>query len=103
MQAHRLLVISRICEEFGLSPLQAQRELDLDPEHLALDIIEVRSYMRCKHAYDGATDGADDKLDPWRDTPTLEMVMENTHALYKERGVLRTHFKKPAIVLTDPT
>ena len=51
-----------------------------------MDLIEVRAYLRCKAAYDAEVNQHDNKqLEPWRDTKTLERVMDTTRALVMER------------------
>lgn len=82
----RLLLISRFCREFpGVTPRMAARELDTDPEHLALDVMDVRQYLACKQAYDESPDPGDPKLDPWRDSWLLSLVEKHTFESVKGR------------------
>jgi hypothetical protein len=83
-------------------PSEAKRELERDPEQLAIHVIEARAYAECKAAYDETTDPKDDRLNPWRDSPTLELVSDITRELYDERRP-KTGFKKQQspIILTD--
>jgi hypothetical protein len=45
-------VISRICEEFGCLPSQAERELITDPSRAVITIMEMRSFARAKEQID---------------------------------------------------
>ena len=53
MEWPRAWHLSRICEEFNCSPIQAERELRQHPD-LVTDILALRSYAQCwdamKHA-----------------------------------------------------
>lgn len=95
--AYRLLLISRICQEFNCLPSEAARELMEDPEQLVFSVMEARSYMACKEAYDSTTSETDDKLEPWLDSPMLELVKATTLRLTRR---VATGFAKK-IVLTD--
>lgn len=39
-------LVGRVCEEFGCLPSEAARELETDPERMALEIMELRAYAR---------------------------------------------------------
>ena len=56
-------VISRICEEFGVLPTQAIKELDKDPERLVYRIITLRAFARSKSHVDNAKKFSDIKMD----------------------------------------
>lgn len=87
--AHRLLLINRVCEEFTLPPSAALREIDDDEEGLILDLLHVRSYIRCKEAYDlPAGDERDKRLVPWQDSTVLRDVEDNA------REITRAHMPK---------
>ena len=64
-------LISRVCEEFGCLPSAAVRELMDDRDHLALDIMESRAYVRTKEAVARARTEAD-----MPDGPMVEQVFE---------------------------
>jgi hypothetical protein len=73
-------VISRVCEEFHCLPSQAVRELEQDPDRLALNILSLRDYARAKRVYDSTTDSS--KLP---ESPVMSEVMVNDFALHRER------------------
>jgi hypothetical protein len=80
----RLRMIDRICEGFSCLPLQAERELDNDPEHLALQILDMREYIAAKVAWDRAKDKVAD-LAAWEGSPHMTLVELNTLDLHLER------------------
>jgi hypothetical protein len=55
----RLWRISRLCEEFGRTPVEIERELAEDPEQLLVQVAELRGYARAKAAVDAAESDAD--------------------------------------------
>jgi hypothetical protein len=77
----RLWMVSRICEEFSCLPSQALRELDTDPERLALMIPDLRAYAAAKRAFDAARGKADASLDAWEGSPHMTLVQVHTLAL----------------------
>jgi hypothetical protein len=64
-------LVSRVCEEFTCLPMQAAQELERDPEHRALAILELRAYARAKAALDRAEKMGDVPM-----TPMVEWVMK---------------------------
>ena len=81
----QLLIVSRICEEFTVTPQQAERLLLDDPEDRALDIVELRAYAAAKAHYDQAGG----KVDELEQTPMMDQVIENVFALHKARVAAR--------------
>ncbi len=57
-------MIGRICEAFQCLPSQAVRELQEDPEGLALRIIAMRDFAQAKEIYDNAKSYKDLPDDP---------------------------------------
>ena len=51
-------LVSLVCEEFNCLPSAARRELDHDPDHMALQIMSMRAFARTKAAYDQDGDKA---------------------------------------------
>lgn len=74
-----------VAESWGVSPLQAARELDDDPEQLALVCIPLLRYAEAKRALDGAKTEDDAALKAWKGSPLMEAVKQNTVGLHKER------------------
>lgn len=70
---YRAAIISRICEGFSCLPSAAERELDHDPDQLALLILDLRGYMAAKRAFDDARDKVD-SLKSWTGNPYMTMV-----------------------------
>tara|TARA_R110000824_G_scaffold38438_2_gene117406 strand:- start:1527 stop:1832 length:306 start_codon:yes stop_codon:yes gene_type:complete len=81
----QLWIVSRICEEFTVTPQQAERLLLDDPEDRALDIVELRAYAAAKAHYDQAGG----KVDELEQTPMMDQVIENVFALHKARVAAR--------------
>jgi len=52
-------MISRICEMFGCLPSAAQRELDEDPDRLAVRIMDMRAFAHTHTAIQRARSAAD--------------------------------------------
>lgn len=77
----RLWLLSRISEEFHVTPVEAEALLLDDPEDLALRIVELRAYAHAKDHYDAAG-GKIDQLDQ---SPIMDLVLENVFALHRER------------------
>jgi hypothetical protein len=80
----RLLMVSRVCEGFSCLPGQAKRELDNDPERLALQILDVRGYMAAKQAFDHAKDKVDE-LRAWEGSAHMTLVETHTFELRQAR------------------
>lgn len=59
--------MSRLCEEFGCTPLQMVRELESDPEQWAVQIADMRGFARAKALLDrpGVTDADVPPDDPY--------------------------------------
>ena len=77
----RLWVLSRICEEFHVTPDVAE-ELWLDePRDQVRQMLELRSYAAAKQAYDAAGG----KLEQLDQSPMMDEVIENVFAVHKER------------------
>lgn len=72
--------MSRVCEEFQCLPSEAIRELEEGVPGLALDVMELRSYARAKHALDAAKDEKDVP-----DTPAVALVWEVMHEIHRRR------------------
>ena len=73
-------VVSRVCEEFKCLPSQAVEELMNDPSHLALDIMEIRSYARAKEILDNAK-----KAEEVPKSKAIDRVWEITYELIERR------------------
>lgn len=80
----RLLVISAYCEAFSCTPLVARAELDQDPEHLGLLLMDLRTYLAAKRDFDGAKDLITD-LAHWDGSPYMTLLELNTFELREER------------------
>jgi hypothetical protein len=65
-------------------PSVAARDLDEDPERLAITAMTLLAYSQAKAAYDAA-DGDDKKLEPWKDSNVMRRVKDNTFAAMKDR------------------
>lgn len=76
-------LVSRVCEEFGIGPRAARRELDEDPDEV-LEILTFRAYQRTKAAIDRAEKSEDEP-----DGPMADRVWEVTAALSVERRARR--------------
>ena len=81
----QLWIVSRICEEFTVTPQQAERLLLDDPEDRAVEIIELRAYAAAKANYDQAGG----KVDDLEQTPMMDQVIENVFELHKARVAAR--------------
>jgi len=69
--------VSRVCEEFSCTPMVAARELEEDPEHRVLAVLELRAYARAKTAIDQAQSAADAPTGPmveWVGTVAAEKI-----------------------------
>jgi hypothetical protein len=78
------MLISRVAKEYGLSPSAARRELETDPEHLALLIMDLRAYEAAKQAFDRARDKATG-LQEWDGSPHMTLVETHTFELRQAR------------------
>jgi hypothetical protein len=74
--------VSRVCEEFHCLPSQAVRELENDPERLALKILPLRAYAKAKEIYDRARN----KMD-LPESPLIDEVTINDFVLHRRRLV----------------
>lgn len=83
-EMHRLLLLSRVCEEFGCLPQAAARELECDPDHLALQILDLRGYIRAKRTFDGARDKTA-LGEGWDENPYSPLVERHTLELHRAR------------------
>ena len=78
--------ISRVCEEFHCLPSQAIRELEHDPEQLAVSIMRLRAFQRAKQLYDAADTPEARKRLP--DSPLIELVQEiESRLAHEELGI----------------
>ena len=68
--------LSRICEEFGCLPSEAERELRRQPVGWLEEIIEARHYAKAKSVYDKA----ENKSAVTKDDPLMRLVEENEYA-----------------------
>ncbi len=59
------------------------RDLDEDPEQLALQCIPLFRYAEAKSAFDRSK--SDDDLAAWKGSPVMDSVVKNTMTLHKER------------------
>lgn len=73
-------LVSRLCEEFSISPGQALRELAETPWRLLSDILELRAYARAKELLEQARSEGDVPR-----TPAVEMVWEVQAELLRRR------------------
>jgi hypothetical protein len=73
LQVYRAVRASRVCEGFHCLPSAAERELENDPDQLALLILDIRGYMAAKHAFDNAVDKVDG-LKGWAGNPYMTLV-----------------------------
>lgn len=74
-------IISRVCEEFGIPPSDAVRELEDGDATLVFDILELRAYVRAKQEIDNATSAGDVKP-----TPMTRMVFAVQAELMQRLG-----------------
>ena len=72
--------ISRVCEEFNCLPSQAVRELMTDPAQTAIDIMELRAYVKAKEVLDNAKNQKDIP-----DSPVIDRVFEIQAEILKRR------------------
>jgi hypothetical protein len=79
----RRWLISRICQEFSCLPSDAARELDEDPEHLALEIIDYRGYAAAKFAFDHTKDKVDG-LKAWDGNRHMTLVEQHAYERHQE-------------------
>ena len=77
----RLWTLSRIAEEFHVTPSEAESLLLDDDDNRAIEILELRAYASTKRAYDQA----DGKLDQLEKTDLMSTVIDNDFALQRER------------------
>lgn len=63
-------LISRVCEEFGVSPSEAVQQ----PVALTLRIMELRAYARAKEAVERAQ--SEDDATEWQKTVVFETMEE---------------------------
>jgi len=85
------MLVSRVCEDFGCLPSVAVRELEDDPSHIALAVLDVREYARCKDAYETpAGEKREKALERYYNgvemRPVLQAVEANATALFVERN-----------------
>jgi hypothetical protein len=73
--------LSRICEEFGCLPSEAERELRRQPVGWLEEIIEAKHYARAKAVYDRTSNKADVTLGD----PMMHLVEENE---YEHAGMI---------------
>lgn len=79
-------MIAQVATTYSISPLQAARELDEDPEQLAIACMPLIGYARAKAAFDQAK-GDPGKLEAWEGSETMALVERNTfERLKRERG-----------------
>lgn len=81
----RLWTIAVAAEAWHVTPQQIARELDRDPEQLALVCIPLLRYAEAKRALDGAKNDKDPMLKAWEGSPLMESVKRNWAALATER------------------
>jgi hypothetical protein len=74
-----LWTVANVAKAFGISPTQAARELDEDPEQTALSCLFLLNYARAKNAYDQVK-GDPKKLRGWS-PDTLAEVTKNRFEL----------------------
>lgn len=67
--------VSRVCDEFGLSPTQALREIWTAPAGLINDILELRSYAGMVQALEAAKGNGKREAELYA-TPTGQLVLE---------------------------
>ena len=79
-----LMVLSRLCEEYGGYPAEALWHLEHDPDQLALRILPLRAYVRAKAEYDRAEDQAGFEAAVKRNPMVLE-VRNIEHAIAAEK------------------
>ena len=77
----RLWTLSRIAEEFHVTPIEAESLLLDDDDNRAIEILELRAYANAKRAYDQA----DGKLDELEKSELMNTVIEHDFALQRER------------------
>jgi hypothetical protein len=75
-----------MAKEFGISPVQAARELDEDPEQTSLQALVLLNYAEAKRAYD-AVSGNPKKLRGWS-SDIMATITKNTWDL---SGLARDH------------
>lgn len=70
---HRALYVGRVCQGFNCLPSAAIRELENDPDQLAMLVLDLRGYEMAKRAFDRATDKVDG-LKAWQGDPYMTLV-----------------------------
>lgn len=77
-------MIAVIADQFHVTPFQAARDLDDDPERLSIICTQMLRYAEAKRAFDSAKKA--DDLKPWRDSLAMREVERNTFTLHHERS-----------------
>ena len=77
----RLWTLSRIAEEFHVTPSEAESLLLDDDDNRAIEILELRAYANAKRAYSDA----DGKLENLEKTELMNAVIDNDFALQRAR------------------
>jgi len=83
-EVQRYLAIGAYAKKYEISPVQARMELDTDPEHLGLIIMDLDAYLECKHDFDTTRDVVSG-LQRWEGSPYLEIVETHTYELRQAR------------------
>ena len=81
----RLWALSRLCEEYHVTPDEAERMWLDDPEDRAVRILELRAYARAKQQYDQVGG----KIEKLEQSDLMDTVIENVFALHKARVAAR--------------
>jgi hypothetical protein len=84
---YRLWAITVAAEHWHVLPSVAARDLDDDPQQLALVCRTLSIYAQAKAAFDTATD--DSQLEAWKSSELMTQVQANAFAFHKERTARR--------------
>lgn len=90
----RIWLVTMVAKEFGVTPYQAAKDLDRDPELLSLRALNFLRYQECKSAFDNAKSA--ESLAPWEGTAILKAVKKNHLALHKARKARKEALKAAA-------
>jgi hypothetical protein len=74
-----------LADEYHRTPFEMQRELEQDPEQLAVQILDLRAYARTKAAIDAAVkDNRGAEIDDGN--PLVQRVVETQATLLRKGG-----------------
>jgi hypothetical protein len=74
--AQRLLLLNRVCEGYGVLPSAARREMEEDPEQLALVLLDVRGFIAAYQAFSRFKRGLStaEELKAWEGSEYMTLI-----------------------------